>query len=89
MPIAPGNKTHIFPTPSPNSSEGRESEIVSRTQRQMFGEGPAIEHHHATHGGGTRNSIAAMTNTDGKENQEAYRVGLSRSRAGHDRVADR
>lgn len=88
MPIAPGNKTHVFPTPSPNSSEPREDEIISRTRHQMFHD-HSITHHHATHGGGTRNSIAAMTYADGKENQEAYRVGLSRSKAGHDRVADR
>jgi hypothetical protein len=49
----------------------------------------SITHHSQTYGGGSRNSIAAMTHTDGKENQEAYRSGLGRSGEAHDRVADR
>lgn len=90
--VVSGNKTHIFPSPSPNSTPSRESEIVSRTQRQMFDEQPGIDNpasHYGTGGAGWRNSVGAMTNESGKDLSENYRSGLSRSRAGHDRVADR
>lgn len=89
MSVAPGNKTHIFPSVPENSSEARESGIVSNTQRQMFGQSPAINNPAATMGGGTRNSIEWMTHNDGKTLQETYRSGLSRSADGHDGVADR
>lgn len=90
--VAPGNKTHIFPSIPPNSSPSREQEIVSRTQRQMFGESPGIDNpasHYGAGGAGWQNSIAGMTNETGKDLSENYRDGLPRSRAGHDRVADR
>lgn len=88
MSIAPGNKK-VFPSPPPpNSSESRENEIISRTQRQMFG-GAAIDNPARTYGGGTRNSIGEMEDYDGKRLQESYRVGLERSANGHDGVADR
>lgn len=89
--IAPGNKTHIFPSVPPNSSPSRESDIVSRTQKQMFNDhgidNPAT--HYGSGGSGWQNSIAGMTNDSGKDIQENYRDGLPRSRSGHDRVADR
>jgi hypothetical protein len=88
MSVAPGNKTHVFPTVPANSSEGRENQIVSNTQRQMFND-HSITHPAATHGGGQRNSIEYMTHNAGKTNQESYRSNLSRSRESHDRVADR
>jgi hypothetical protein len=88
MPIAPGNKD-VFPDIPANSSEARENEIVSRTREQMFGEGAPITNPARTMGGGIRNSLQAMSHTDGKEFQETYRDGLPSSRAGHDRVADR
>ena len=89
MPIAPGNKTHIFPDIPPNSSEERENSVISRTREQMFGEQPGIDNPARTYGGGIRNSFQAMTNLDGKTVQETYRDGLPRSSSGHDRVADR
>lgn len=89
MPVAPGNKTHIFPDVPENSSEGRENGIISRTREQMFGESPAIDNPARTMGGGIRNSLQWMTNADGKTLQETYRDGLPRSNSGHDRVADR
>ena len=91
MPIAQGNKD-VFGSIPPNSSPGRESEIVSRTRRQMFEESPGIDNpatHYGPGGAGWQNSIAAMSNLEGKTLSEGYRDGLSRSRAGHDRVADR
>lgn len=88
MPIAPGNKTHIFPTVTPNSSDGRENAIVANTQRQMYSD-HSITHPFVTHGGGQRNNIEFMTHHDGKTVQESYRSNLSRSREAHDRVADR
>jgi hypothetical protein len=89
MSIAPGNKTHIFPDVPPNSTEGRENSIVSNTERQMFHQSPAINNPARGMGGGVRNSIAEMTNYDGKRLNESYRIGLSRSAEGHDGVADR
>lgn len=88
MSIAPGNKTHIFPSIPPNSTEARENEIVSRTQSQMFSD-HGIDNPATTYGGGIRNAFGAMTNLDGKTIQETYRDGLPRSRSGHDGVADR
>lgn len=89
MSIAPGNKTHIFPTPPPNSTEAREDAIVSNTERQMFHD-TSINNPATTHGGGTRNTLAAMgTELSGKQIQESYRSGLERSREAHDRVTDR
>lgn len=89
MSIAPGNKK-VFPSPPPpNSSEARENAIISNTQRQMFGQSPAIDNPATTYGGGTRNSIGEMEDYDGKRLQESYRSGLSRSADGHDGVADR
>lgn len=87
MSIAPGNKK-VFPSPAPNSSEARVNDIISRTQSQMFG-GSAIDNPATTHGGGEWNSIAAMETIDGKELQESYRSGFSRSAEGHDKVTDR
>ncbi|MBO0912683.1 MAG: hypothetical protein J2P13_12900 [Acidobacteria bacterium] len=88
--IAPGNKTHIFPEAPPTSTEARENSIVSRTREQMFEESPAINNPAATHGGGIRNTFQAMAvSLSGKLIQETYRVGFSRSQAGHDRVSDR
>lgn len=89
--VAPGNKTHIFPTPSPNSTPSREAGIVSRTRKQAF-EDHGIDNPASFYGGGGsghQNSIAHMTNSAGKDHQESYRSGLSRSREAHDRVADR
>lgn len=89
MSIAPGNKTHIFPAPPPNSTEARENSIVSNTQRQMFSD-HGIDNPARTYGGGTRNTFAAMgTELDGKRIQETYRSGLPRSAEAHDGVADR
>jgi hypothetical protein len=89
MTIATGNKK-VFPSPPPpNSSESRESSIVSRTQRQAFGESPAINNPAATYGGGTRNSLGGMEDLSGKTLQESYRSGLSRSADATDGVEDR
>lgn len=85
--IAEGNKK-VFPEPAPNATPGRVDGIVDRTRAQMFGD-TSIDNPATTYGGGSWNSIAAMEDTDGKENQEAYRIGLSRSRAAHDKVTDR
>jgi len=92
--VIPGNKTHVFPSPSPNSTRSREREIVNRTQRQAFPghDERQIPKVHANYGGageGHQNSIAEMTHTAGKDLSESYRRGLDESRSGHDRVADR
>jgi hypothetical protein len=55
----------------------------------MFHQSPAINNPARGMGGGVRNSIAEMTNYDGKRLNESYRIGLSRSAEGHDGVADR
>jgi hypothetical protein len=89
--VAPGNKTHIFPEPSPNSNPSREDGIVSRTRKQAF-EDHGINNPASFYGGGGsghQNSIHHMTHSAGKDHQESYRSGLSRSREAHDRVADR
>jgi hypothetical protein len=89
MSFTRGNKL-VFPESGGNDyPESRENEVISRTQRQMFSESPAIDNPAATYGGGTRNTFGAMVGQEGKTNQEAYRSGLSRSKAGHDGVADR
>lgn len=90
--VIPGNKTHVFPSPvSPNSTPSREDGIVSRTQQQAFSD-HGINNPASSYGGGGsghQNSIHHMTHSAGKDHQESYRSGLSRSRDGHDRVADR
>lgn len=88
MAFTRGNKL-VFPESGGNDyPESRENEIISRTQRQMFGD-TSIDNPATTYGGGTRNTFGAMCGQEGKMIQETYRVGLSRSRAGHDSVADR
>ena len=83
-----GNKL-VFPESAGNSyPESRENEVISRTKAQMFGD-TSINNPASHYGGGGRNSFGAMVTVDPKEIQESYRSGLSRSKAGHDGVADR
>lgn len=53
-------------------------EIVSKTKTLAF-EPASISHPFETHGGGGENSIAGMTNLNGKELQESYRSGFGKS----------
>lgn len=56
-----------------------QDEIVSKTKTLAFPSGGVISNPFETHGGGGENSIASMTNLNGKELQESYRAGFGQS----------
>jgi hypothetical protein len=89
----PGNK-EVFGTPSPQSSPSREDSIIARTKAQAFpAEDSQISLENFEHKGdkpaGTQNSVADMQNLTGKDLNESYRAGLSKSATNTDRVSDR
>lgn len=90
--IEPGNKK-VFGTPSPNSTTSRENAIIEKTKALAFDTGPVISLENFEHKGdrpaGTQNSIADMQNLSGKELQESYRAGFSKSAEYTDKVTDR
>lgn len=88
----PGNK-EVFGSPSPNSTPSREDSIISRTRAQAFPDGSQISlenfEHYGDRPAGFQNSLADMAPLDGKQLQESYRSGLSKSSQYTDRVTDR
>ena len=63
-------------------------EIVSKTKTLSYS--PAsISHPFETHGGGGENTIAGMTNLNGKELQESYRSGFGQSATYTEKVTGR
>jgi hypothetical protein len=89
----PGNK-EVFGTPSPQSSPSREDSIIARTKAQAFpAEDSQISLENFEHKGdrpaGSQNSVADMQNLTGKDLNESYRAGLSKSATNTDRVSDR
>jgi hypothetical protein len=89
----PGNKK-VFGTPSPNSTPSREDSIIARTKTQAFpSEDSQISLENFEHKGdkpaGTQNSVADMQNLTGKDLNESYRAGLSKSAQYTDKVSDR
>lgn len=65
-----------------------EDEIVSKTKELSFSPAP-ISNPFETHGGGGENTIAGMSNLNGKELQESYRSGFGASAAATQKVVGR
>jgi len=90
--VEPGNKK-VFGTPSPNSSKSREDTIIEKTKSLAFDVGPVISLENFEHKGdrpaGSQNSVADMQELSGKELQESYRAGFSKSAEYTDKVKDR
>lgn len=91
--VEPGNKKILGDSPSPNSTKSRENMIIDKTRSLAF-PGEAILplenfEHKGDRPAGWQNSIADMENLSGKELQESYRSGFSKSAEYHDKVSDR
>jgi hypothetical protein len=91
--VEPGNKKPLGGSPSPNSSNSREDEIIEKTKSLAFDKGPVISHENFEHKGdrsaGFQNSVADMENLSGKELQASYRSGFPESARMTDKVTDR
>lgn len=64
-------------------------EIVAKTKALAFPEGRVLSYPFETHGGGGQNSIAGMSNLNGKELQESYRSGFGESASATQKVTGR
>jgi len=93
-PYQSGNKMPLGGSPTGTSNKSREDSIISRTEAQAFpSEDSQISLENFEHYGdkpaGTQNSLADMQTLTGKDLQESYRAGLSKSAQYTDKVTDR
>jgi len=91
--VQPGNAMPLGGPGGGNSSSSMEDEIVNKTKEQAFPTGPQISlenfEHYGPAAANTQQTLGDMINLSGKELSESYRVGLPKSAALTQKVADR
>jgi hypothetical protein len=92
-PVEPGNKTPLGSGGGENTPKAKVDAMVEKTKALAFGDEPVLELENFDHLGdrpaGTIQAFSDMQDLSGKELQESYRAGLSKSAEYTSKVSDR